>query len=200
MQFFTVLVWGTVILIMFLSKLKAFQDVLVAIILLCLFAIFNADQIFGNFKFYKIYVILKSALKKDCFGMFVLSLLCLAIHGQWHDARWPGALLHLSTLAAWAASGVQAGPMVSCGLYAGGKNQMTRIQLMLRVAAQATGGALAFAAFGLYYSFRFPGEGPFTHFFGLESLLAAIAVFGASVVSIRHREAKTRTEMAAKAQ
>merc|ERR1719401_3140738 len=129
---------------------------------------------------------------QDCFGTAGLSLFCLGLHGQWHDARWPGALLHLSTLAAWAACGVQTGPMVSCGIWAGGKNQMTKIQLMLRIIAQATGSILAFAVFGLYFSFRFPGEGPFSHFFGLESLGAAVVAFVASVAHIRQREQHLR--------
>mmetsp|Transcript_89049 Transcript_89049/g.232171 ORF Transcript_89049/g.232171 Transcript_89049/m.232171 type:complete len:214 (-) Transcript_89049:67-708(-) len=200
MEFFTVLVWATVILIMFLSKLKAAQDVLIAIILGTIFAIANADYLFAKFRFYKVYVVLRRALWQDCWGSGVLSLLCLAIHYQWHEASWPGALLHLSSLAAWTLGGVQTGPMVSCALWAGGKNQMTKIQLMLRIISQAAGSIIAFAVFGLYYSFAFPGEGPFSHFFGLESLAAAALVFATSVVQIRHREAKIREQIASKSQ
>lgn len=188
------------ILIMFLSKLKAFQDVLIALILGAIFAICNADSFFSRFRFYKIYIGLRKPLFKDCMSTVALSLFCLAIHGQWHEARWPGAALHLSSLAAWAACGVQSGPMVSCGIWAGGKNQMTKIQLMLRIIAQATGSVLAFAIFGLYFSFRFPGEGPYSHFCGLESLGGAIVAFVASVVHIRHREQHLREAAATKAQ
>eukprot|EP00443_Scrippsiella_acuminata_P121066 CAMPEP_0115663542 /NCGR_PEP_ID=MMETSP0272-20121206/47893_1 /TAXON_ID=71861 /ORGANISM="Scrippsiella trochoidea, Strain CCMP3099" /LENGTH=186 /DNA_ID=CAMNT_0003101891 /DNA_START=149 /DNA_END=709 /DNA_ORIENTATION=+ len=182
---------------MFLSKLKAFQDVMIALILGAIFAICNADSIFARFRFYKVFIALRKPLQKDCASTVGLSLLCLALHGQWHEARWPGAALHLSSLAAWALYGVQTGPMVSCGIWAGGKNQMTKIQLMLRIIAQATGSVLAFAIFGLYFSFRFPGEGPFSHFFGLESLGAAVVAFIASVAHIRHREQHLRSEAAA---
>eukprot|EP00913_Durusdinium_trenchii_P002727 g2523.t1 len=69
--------------------------------------------------------------------------------------------------------GVQTNPLLSAGLWAGGRNQMTKVQLFLRILAQVAGSVIAFAAFGLYYSFRFPGEGPFSHFLGLESACSA---------------------------
>ncbi|CAE7894847.1 pppA, partial [Symbiodinium microadriaticum] len=64
MEFFTILVWATVILIMFLAKLKAFQDVLIAIILGTLMMIANADFFFSHFRIYKIYRVLRRSLLK----------------------------------------------------------------------------------------------------------------------------------------
>mmetsp|Transcript_10630 Transcript_10630/g.31211 ORF Transcript_10630/g.31211 Transcript_10630/m.31211 type:complete len:218 (+) Transcript_10630:65-718(+) len=196
MEFFTVLVWGTVILIMFLAKLKVAQDVLVAIILLTIMAICNADTLLSGFRFYKIFVVLRKSLMKDCFSAASLALVCLTVHGMWPDARAPGVALHIASLAAWVACGVQTSPLISCGLWAGGRNQMTKIQLMLRIGAQVTGSILAFAMFGLYYSFRFPGEGPFRHFFGLESTCGALVAFVASVLHIRARDARDPVRLA----
>jgi|ERR1712194_1006729 len=173
---------------MFLSKLKATQDVLVTIILLIIFGIFNADALFSNFRFYKIYFVLRKALFRDCMGAAGISLVCLLLHGQWPDASLPGVLHQFSALAAFLVFGVQTGPMVSCGVFTGGKNQMTKIQLMLRIVAQTTGTVLSFATFGLYYSFALPGEGPFNHFFGLESLVSAGVVLGASVFRMKQQE------------
>ncbi|CAE7238377.1 pppA, partial [Symbiodinium sp. KB8] len=65
MEFFTILVWATVILIMFLAKLKAFQDVLIAIILGTLMMIANADFFFSHFRIYKIYRVLRRSLLKE---------------------------------------------------------------------------------------------------------------------------------------
>mmetsp|Transcript_11405 Transcript_11405/g.17202 ORF Transcript_11405/g.17202 Transcript_11405/m.17202 type:complete len:214 (-) Transcript_11405:121-762(-) len=200
MEFFTVLVWATVILIMFLSKLKAAQDVLVALILGTLFAIANADYLFSHFRFYKIFVVLRKELLKDTVVTGALSLFCLALHYNWHEAAWPGILLQFLTLAVWIATGAQPGPMVSLGIWAGGKNQMTKIQLMLRMVAQTAGNIVAFASFGLYYSFAFPGEGPFSHFFGLESNLAAGLVLIMTVILIRHRETVVQNKIAEKSQ
>merc|ERR1712151_220119 len=119
-----------------------------------------------------------------------LSLGCLVAHGMFPEMRAPGVALHIASLAAWAFCNVQTSPVVSCGLWAGGRNQMTKIQLMLRIIAQAAGSVLAFALFGLYYSFRFPGQGPYKHFFGLESICGATITFGASVLYIKRRDAQ----------
>uniref|UniRef100_A0A7S0B5G7 Uncharacterized protein n=1 Tax=Pyrodinium bahamense TaxID=73915 RepID=A0A7S0B5G7_9DINO len=191
MEFFTVVVWATVILIMFLAKLKAMQDVLIAIILIIIMAICNADSLLANFHFYKVFVVFRWALLRDCICAVFLTLGWLGVHGAWPEARAPGILLHLSALAPWVLCGVQSSPVVSCGLWAGGRNQMTKIQLMLRILAQVTGTILAFAVFGLYYSFRFPGEGPFRHFFGLESVCSAGVTFVASVLHIRALDRET---------
>ncbi|CAE8592125.1 unnamed protein product, partial [Polarella glacialis] len=126
MEFFTVLVWATVILIMFLSKLKASQDVLIALILGTMMLVGNADFFFSHFRFYKIYFVLRKSLLKDVVGACSLGLGCLAAHGQWPEARSPGAALHLASLAAWVLLGVQTSPLLSAGLWAGGKNQMTK--------------------------------------------------------------------------
>mmetsp|Transcript_7263 Transcript_7263/g.22740 ORF Transcript_7263/g.22740 Transcript_7263/m.22740 type:complete len:217 (+) Transcript_7263:91-741(+) len=195
MEFFTVLVWFTVMLIMFLAKLKVAQDVLVAIILLTIMVICNADSLFANFRWYKIYFVLRRSLMKDCASAGSLALACLAVHGVWPDARAPGVALHLASLAAWVTCGLQTSPVVSCGLFVGGRNQMTKIQLMLRILAQVTGGILAFASWGLYYSFRFPGQGPFEHFFSLESVCGAAVTFAASVLHIRARDAQTAARL-----
>jgi hypothetical protein len=185
MELFTILVWGTVIFIMFMAKLKALQDVLVALILLLLMAIWNADALFQNFRLYKVYVVLKASLKKDLCGPGLIAFGCLVLHGFWPDAWLPGVLLHLSGLAAWTVCRVQTNPMVSCGLWAARRNQLTTNQLLLRVVAQLTGATLAFAIFGLYYSFRFPGVGPFAHIVSIESLVSALVTFGGSVAHIR---------------
>lgn len=199
MEFFTVLVWATVILIMFLSKMKAFQDVLAAIIMGTIFLIVNADAVFANFKCYKVFVVLRHSLRKDCFSAFALALGCLLLHGAWPDAAAPGVMLHLASLAAWILVGVQTSPVVSCGLWAGGRNQMTKMQLGLRILAQAAGCMIAFAGFALYYSFRLPGEGPFNHFFGLQSMGGAVVTFCATVAQIHAHDAR-REIAAAKAE
>lgn len=191
MEFFTVLVWATVILIMFLAKLKAFQDVLIAVILGTMMLVANADYFFSHFRVYKIYIVLRKSLLHDVLGATGLGFGCLALHGMWPEARAPGVMLHLASLAAWVACGVQTNPMLSAGLWAGGRNQMTKAQLLLRILAQAAGFVIAFAAFGLYYSFRFPGKGPFEHFLGLESICSAAVTFAASVAHIRARDAQT---------
>mmetsp|Transcript_72761 Transcript_72761/g.162899 ORF Transcript_72761/g.162899 Transcript_72761/m.162899 type:complete len:205 (-) Transcript_72761:19-633(-) len=186
MEFFTVVVWATVILIMFLAKLKAAQDVMIAIILSIIMVVANADTLFSSFRFYKVFIVFRWALLRDLATAVCLTLAWLLVHGAFPEARAPGVLLHLSALAPWVLCGVQSSPLVSCGLWAGGRNQMTKVQLMLHIAAQVAGSVLAFCAFGLYYSFRFPGEGPFRHFFGLESLAAAAVTFAMSVVHIRN--------------
>merc|ERR1719401_613435 len=148
----------------------------------------NADFFFAKFRFYKIYIVLRRSLLKDFVSAASVSLFCLALHGMWPDAYAPGVALHFSSLAAWVACGVQTSPMVSCGLWAGGKNQMTKMQLFLRLSVQLAGIVLAFAIFGLYFSFRFPGEGPFRHFFGTGSLCGAGITFVTSVAHIRFRD------------
>ncbi|CAE7213164.1 pppA [Symbiodinium natans] len=196
MEFFTILVWATVILIMFLAKLKAFQDVLIAIILGTLMMIANADFFFSHFRIYKIYKVLRRSLLKDVIGASALGLLCLSLHGLWPEAKGPGVALHLASLAAWVVCGIQTHPLLSAGLWAGGRNQMTKVQLFLRVLAQAAGSIIAFAVFGLYWSFRFPGEGPFSHFLGLESACSAAVTFAASVAHIRVRDAQAAKDLA----
>jgi len=196
MEFFTILVWATVILIMFLAKLKAFQDVLIAIILGTIMMVANADFFFAHFRIYKNYIVLRRSLFKDVVGAAVLGTGCLALHGLWPDAKGPGIALHLASLAAWVGCGVQTNPLLSAGLWAGGRNQMNKVQLLLRILAQVAGSIIAFAAFGLYYSFRFPGEGPFSHFLGLESACSAGATFLATVAHIRVRDAQSQKELA----
>mmetsp|Transcript_56598 Transcript_56598/g.131941 ORF Transcript_56598/g.131941 Transcript_56598/m.131941 type:complete len:217 (+) Transcript_56598:56-706(+) len=203
MEFFTVLVWATTIVIMFLAKLKAMQDVLIAIIIIILMAICNADSWASHFRFYKVFFVLRWTLFQDCLWATFLTLSWLCVHGAWPEASAPGALLHLSALFPWALCRVQSNPVVSLGLWAGGKNVMTKVQLMLRIGAQALGMILAFAIFGLYYSFRFPGQGPFRHFFGLSSTCAAAATFGLSVCHIRavdHEDALRQAKAPSKLQ
>jgi len=190
MELFTVLVWATVILIMFLSKLKAAQDVLIAVILGSIMAIMNADLLFARLRIYKIYLVLRKLLLKECLTSAVLSFVCLMLHGMWPEAVAPGILLHISSLAAWVSQGVQTSPVVSSGLWLGGQNVMTKNQLVLHVLAHCTGNVLAFAVWGLYYSFRFPGEGPFKHFFGMESACGAMVVFLCSVAHIRQTDVR----------
>eukprot|EP00928_Gymnodinium_smaydae_P074314 TRINITY_DN57370_c0_g1_i1.p2 TRINITY_DN57370_c0_g1~~TRINITY_DN57370_c0_g1_i1.p2 ORF type:complete len:220 (-),score=55.83 TRINITY_DN57370_c0_g1_i1:96-755(-) len=200
MELFTVLVWLTVILVMFLAKLKALQDVLIAIVLLILMGIANADTLFAKLRVYKIYLVLRKALLKDCFSAASITLGCLIVHGMFPSAQAPGVALHLGSLLAWFACGVQPSPLISCGLYAGGRNQMTKIQLMLRIAAQFAGIVLSFALFGLYYSFRFPGEGPFAHIFSVQGAIGAFVAFAASAAQIRMKEAKTAPAPAMRSQ
>lgn len=197
MEIFTILVWFTVILIMFLAKLKATQDVLIAMIMMTIMAIVNADALFSKFRFYKVYLVLRKPLGADCQYSFFQALFCLVLHGIWPEARGPGILLHILSFVAWVQYGVQTSPMVTCGIWYGGTNQLTKIQLGLRLAAQWAGGFIAFAMFGLWYSFRFPGEGPFGHIFCLEGAVCAAATFGASILHIRHYEARTLAERSA---
>ncbi|OLQ08223.1 hypothetical protein AK812_SmicGene8302 [Symbiodinium microadriaticum] len=70
------------------------------------------------------------------------------------------------------------------------------VQLFLRILAQAAGSVIAFAVFGLYWSFRFPGEGPYSHFLGLESACSAAVTFAASVAHIRVRDAQAEKDLA----
>jgi len=190
LEIFTIVVWGTAILIMFLAKLKAMQDVYVGIVLAVILAIINADTFFAKFKIYKMYMVLRRALFKDFVGTALISVCCLGLHGHWPEANAPGAILHLSALGVWLASGVQASPMVSTALYFGGRNLMTKHQLWLRACAQVCGFLIAFAAFGLYYSFALPGEGPFQHIISPVSILSALATFGGTFVCIQRREKK----------
>merc|ERR1740130_749908 len=174
--------------------MKAAQDIILALIMGLIMLIVNADSIFAKFRFYKIYFVLRKSLHRDLGSSVALTMGCLIMHRIFPEAKLPGIALHLSSIAVWIFAGVQANPMVSCGLYLGGKNQMTRVQLMLRVAAQTTGMALALAVFGFWSSFRFPGRGPFHHFFGLESAVSAVATLLVCVGHIRVKEAKASTE------
>uniref|UniRef100_A0A7S1FFQ3 Uncharacterized protein n=1 Tax=Noctiluca scintillans TaxID=2966 RepID=A0A7S1FFQ3_NOCSC len=185
MEIFTVVVWGTVILIMFLSKLKAFQDCLIAIIIGTIMLIMNADVFFSRLRMYKVYFVIKGVLKWDLGVSFAVVLGCLILHGIWPEAYWPGVLMHLLAFGAWIGLKVQASPLLTLGLYFGGRNQMTRTQMILHLMAQVGGITLAFVGFSLWYSFKYPGEGPFHHFFGIGSACAAIAVFLLSVAMIR---------------
>eukprot|EP00811_Abedinium_folium_P007292 NODE_16727_length_980_cov_12.078546.p1 GENE.NODE_16727_length_980_cov_12.078546~~NODE_16727_length_980_cov_12.078546.p1 ORF type:complete len:210 (+),score=27.84 NODE_16727_length_980_cov_12.078546:110-739(+) len=188
LEMVTILVWFTVILIMFFSKLKALQDVLIMTLMSIGMLIYNADSLFAHTRSYKVYVVLKRSLRADCGGATAAALICLLLHGMWPDASWPGAAMHLSSFVLWLAGSTQTSPVLSCGIYLGGKNLMTRSQLRLRVGAQVVGMMLAFAMFGLYYSFQFPGEGPFNHIFGLESCAGAAATFCVAAAHTRWAE------------
>jgi len=190
MAFFTVLVWATVIFIMFLSKLKKSQDVMVMGFFGIMMLICNADTLFSHTRSYKVFIVLRQALMKDCFGAFALTLACLLAHGVFPEAVAPGIALHPLAVVAWLALGSQVSPLVSCGVYVGGRNQMTRTQLHLRVAAQLAGSMLALLAFAFWHSFALPGEGPFAHFFGLESTISSFLTFAATVGIIKQRDSK----------
>merc|ERR1712039_1143242 len=151
-------------------------------------AIVNADALFAKFRFYKVFIVLRKVLFHDLCSATCLALGCLTVHGFSPEMRAPGIALHVAGLLAYLGGGVQTTPVVSYGLYVGGRNQMTKIQLMLRIGAQVTGNILAFALFGLFWSFRFPGQGPFSHFLGIESLLGAACTFGASVLYIKKKD------------
>lgn len=199
LEIFTIVVWFTAILIMFLAKLKAMQDVYVSTVLAVILAIVNADTFFAKFKIYKMYMVLRKALFKDFLATALISTCCLITHGQWPETNLPGAILHLAALGVWLGNEVQASPMVSCALYLGGRNQMTRHQLWLRAGAQVCGFLIAFAAFGLYYSFALPGEGPFKHIVSPMSCLSAIGTFGATFGRIRQVEKARDAQKAQKA-
>eukprot|EP00929_Paragymnodinium_shiwhaense_P007154 TRINITY_DN111096_c0_g1_i1.p1 TRINITY_DN111096_c0_g1~~TRINITY_DN111096_c0_g1_i1.p1 ORF type:complete len:206 (+),score=49.46 TRINITY_DN111096_c0_g1_i1:92-709(+) len=190
MEIFTVLVWATVFLLMFLSKLKATQDILVGIILVTIMAIVNADSLFAKFRIYKVYVVLRKSIRQDCVAAFTSALGCLIFHAFMPDSRAPGIVLHFSALPLWVMYGLQSSPLVSAALYLAGRNQMTKMQLVVRVLAQVAGLVLAFALFGLYYSFRFPGEGPFRHVLSVEGALSGAATFGAVVAHLKMKEGK----------
>lgn len=190
MAFFTVLVWATVIFIMFISKLKKTQDLMVVAFFAIMMLIANADALFSHTRSYKIFIVLRQALYKDCFGAFVTVLGCLLVHGVFPESVAPGIALHPLAIAVWLARGYQVSPLISCGVYVGGKNQMTRTQLHLRVAAQLAGSMLALLAFAFYYSFALPGEGPFAHFFGLESTVSSFFTLVATTQIVKQREGK----------
>merc|ERR1712137_1463724 len=113
----------------------------------------------------KVFVVLRSALKKDFFATFLLALSCLVYHGLRPHESVPGIALHVCSLAIWAFRGAQASPLLSCGIFVGGTNQMKRHELTLRIFSEICGLLLSFAIFGLYYSFRLPGDGPFNILF-----------------------------------
>lgn len=178
----TVLVWTTIIAIMFLSKLKAAQDFLVCGIMLICVLIANADHIFSGFRWYKIFVVLRVSIQLDCACAITVTGGCLILHALWPDSCLPGVAMHLLAFGMWVFCEFQATPFVSYGLYVGGKNFMTKVQLFLRFGAQIAGMALALLIFALVYSFKFPGLDPFNHFLGWESLLGAVASWFASMV------------------
>jgi len=195
MEFFTTVVWATVILIMFLAKLKVVQDFYVAAIIISVMIIVNADLLFRGFHWYKVFMVLRSSLRKDCGCTVLLAFACLAAHGTWPESVWPGVALHFGSFVVWFFSGKQTSPLVTCGLWAGGKNQMTKVQLMLRVAAQFLGCVIAFAAFGLWYSFRVPGQGPFKHLLSPQSAVGAAVTILGSVVVIKNRDASVEMSL-----
>eukprot|EP00811_Abedinium_folium_P011602 NODE_20746_length_783_cov_9.193598.p1 GENE.NODE_20746_length_783_cov_9.193598~~NODE_20746_length_783_cov_9.193598.p1 ORF type:complete len:210 (-),score=36.51 NODE_20746_length_783_cov_9.193598:74-703(-) len=190
LEIVTILVWFTVILIMFISKLKALQDFLIVTIMGIGMLIYNADALFAHTHCYKVYFVLKKRIRADFWGTTAITLLCLLLHGGWPDASWPAVIMHASSFAPWLTSNAQTSPVLSCGIYVGGKNLMTRVQVMIRVGAQLVGMLLAFTIFGLYYSFQFPGEGPFNHIFGLESCASAAATFCAAAAHTRWAQAR----------
>merc|ERR1712217_40923 len=144
-------------------------------------AICNADYLFSNFRFYKVFIVLRKVLFRDLVSATVLALGCLTLHGFAPDMRAPGVALHIAAFIAYVFGDVQTSPVVSLGLWAGGRNQMTKIQVMLRVGTQITANALAFLLFGLFWSFRHPGEGPYKTFLSLESVSGMVFTFVASV-------------------
>merc|ERR1712039_224107 len=95
---------------------------------------------------------------------------------------------------------VQTNPMVSIGIWLGGKNTMTKIQLMLRFVAQFAGNVLAFCLFGLWYSFRFPGEGPFSHILSVESICAAVITLCAAAAYQLSRDVRDQKRLEQKTQ
>lgn len=183
--------WGLLFLVMNWGKLNTIQGLLLLAIGFVVQVISSADILFAQMRIYKVYIILRRALLLDCLSAHLLTLTCLMLHGRWPDARIPGVMLHLFAVLAWASGGVQANPMVSCGIWAGGRNQMTRNQLLLRMVAQMTGTIIAFAVFASYLSFKFPGGGPAvllfacTHIFTSASLASAVVTFATSFLLIR---------------
>mmetsp|Transcript_57367 Transcript_57367/g.136356 ORF Transcript_57367/g.136356 Transcript_57367/m.136356 type:complete len:207 (-) Transcript_57367:174-794(-) len=192
MEIFTVLVWATVILIMFLAKLKAAQDVLVIVILSGIMLVVNADQLFQNRRWYKVFRVIRKSLTKDFFGAFLVIFSCLVMGGFWA----PHVLSALS-VAAWAGLGIQVSPMVSCGLYRGGKNQMTTVQLMLRVGTQVAGGLSGLLLLYLLRSW-FPREELFSHshFISPWNAISTLVEYFATYALIRHVETKEAAEKA----
>merc|ERR1712217_95964 len=132
---------------------------------------------------------------RDLVSATVLALGCLTVHGFAPDMRAPGVALHIAAFIAYVFGDVQTSPVVSLGLWAGGRNQMTRIQVMLRVLTQLAGNALAFLLFGLFWSFRPPGEGPYKTFLSLESIAGMTLTFGASFLAIKKRDAKDKERL-----
>lgn len=187
----TVLVWLTVCGIMLLAKLKAAQDVIIVCIMLLIFGIANADSLFSHLRIYKVFVVLRRVLLKECICATCCTFACLVAHGILPEARAPGIALPFLSLAVWAKCGVQVSPVVSLGLWAGGTNLMTKVQLGLRFTAQFVGTALALLAFALFYSFRLPGKGPFEHFLSLEAACATFMAFAGAALAVRRKNAAT---------
>lgn len=190
-----VLTWLTVCSIMFLAKLKAMQDIIIVSIMLIIFGIVNADALFSHLRVYKVFVVLRRVLLKECICAACCTLACLVAHGIVPEARAPGIALPFLCLAVWAKSGVQVSPVVSLGLWAGGTNMMTKVQMGLRFAAQGAGTALALLAFALFYSFRFPNNGPFEHFLSVEAACATFMVFAGAGLVVRRKDAKTAEKL-----
>mmetsp|Transcript_5857 Transcript_5857/g.13971 ORF Transcript_5857/g.13971 Transcript_5857/m.13971 type:complete len:207 (+) Transcript_5857:54-674(+) len=186
MEIFTVLVWATVILIMFLAKMKAAQDVLVVTVLGGIMVFVNADTLFQNRRWYKILRVIRKSLMKDFFGAFLVVFTCLVLGGFWAPH-----VLSVLSLAAWAALGIQVSPMVSCGLWCGGKNQMTTVQLLLRVSTQVFGSMAALLLLFLLRSW-FPREELFSHshFISPWNAISTLVEYFATYYLIRHVEAK----------
>merc|ERR1712151_641369 len=106
---------------------------------LTIMGIVNADALFAHFRIYKVFVILRRTLLKDCLAAMSVLLACLIVHGFKPEARAPGVAVHIAALASWALNGVQTSPLVSCALWIGGRNLMTKNQLLLRILAQVAG-------------------------------------------------------------
>eukprot|EP00438_Fugacium_kawagutii_P010202 Skav234234 [mRNA] locus=scaffold1464:358427:364196:+ [translate_table: standard] len=171
----------------------------------------NADFFFAHFRIYKNYIVLRRSLLKEQRQTETPSCshVISGMHGLWPDAKGPGIALHLASLAAWVGCGVQTNPLLSAGLWAGGRNQMNKAAMwsVARAAARLIGySALGHFAFifqwpGLYYSFRFPGEGPFRPVCRLPEPLRTYEIvtevtFAATVAHIRVRDAQSQKELA----
>mmetsp|Transcript_62987 Transcript_62987/g.99543 ORF Transcript_62987/g.99543 Transcript_62987/m.99543 type:complete len:209 (-) Transcript_62987:39-665(-) len=189
MQFFTVLVWTTIIAVMFLSKLKAAQDVMLATIMALILLIVNADTLFKGYRFYSVYRVLSKMLHKECYVAGSSMLACLIMHRYFPESKIPGMLFHLAAVVTYLVFGVQTTPMVSGGLLVSGTNQMKTNHFWMHVIAQGVGILLAATLFGFYYSFRFPRQGPFHHFFCWESACASFVPFIAAVAHARREKA-----------
>merc|ERR1711862_931025 len=117
---------------MFLSKLKAFQDVLMCCMAALIMLMFNIDQVLSHFpRIYKSHIALKRQLKKECQWAGSLMFLCLVWHRIFPEAFAPGVAFHIFAIPAYFIVNVQTTPMISCGLWLGEKNRMTKNQLLL---------------------------------------------------------------------
>lgn len=134
-------IWATVIVIMFLSKMKTSQDVIAALVMALIFFIANLDNMFARYKSYKVFTVLKPSLYAEARGSAVCVAVAVALE---LSLEWsPGWIYPCCAFAIHSWNGRHCHPMLTLGVWAGSPNLLTKKHAIYYIGAQTCGAALS---------------------------------------------------------